>query len=171
MGPATSSGGDRISGLSHTRDSVAWTVVILAAPLISIAWIALPNEQGFVVLAAIVAAGAWACWRRPPTRDPAGRRIRATMIVNRVTALGIAGIPIGYLAVFVIAGGRNGAPLMVGIGMTVLGAVTFVVYSCVWMATKRVNLAAVVALTIGAGIALRIAVPALLDQLAGRDPF
>jgi len=41
----------------------------------------------------------------------------------------------------------------------------------VWMATKRATLAAVVALMIGAVIALWFAVPAFLDQLAGRNPF
>lgn len=160
-----------ISGPSRTRDSVAWIVAILPVPLTIIAWNALPTQQGFVALAAIVVAGAWAFWRRPPTRDPAGRRIRASRIVNTATAVGIAGIPIGYVAVFAIAGGRHGAPLILGIGMAVFGAIAFAVYSLVWMATRRANLAAVVALTIGAVIALWFAVPAFLDQLAGRNPF
>lgn len=171
MEPPTSSSGDHISGPSRTRDSVAWAVAILSVPLTLIAWNALPTQQGFVVLAVIVAVGAWAYWRRPPTRDPVGRRIRATTIVNTVTAIGIAGIPVGFLAVSVVAGGRHAAPLIVGIGMTVFGAIAFAAYSLVWTATKRANLAAVVALTLGAGIALWFATPAFLDQLAGRNPF
>ncbi len=70
-----------------------------------------------------------------------------------------------------IAGGRHGAPLILGIGMAVFGAIAFALYSLVWTATKRSTLAAVVALTIGAVIALWFAVPAFLDQLAGRNPF
>ena len=171
MEPAKSSGGDHVSAPSPTRDSLAWIVAILPVPLTIIAWNALPNEQGFVALAAIVVAGAWAFWRRPPTRNPAGRRILATRIVNTVTAIGIAGIPIGYVAVIAIAGGRHGAPLILGIGMAVFGAIAFALYSLLWTATKRSTLAAVVALSIGAGIALWFATPAFLDQLAGRNPF
>jgi len=171
MKPAKGSSGDPISGPSRTWDSLAWIVAILAVPLTMIAWNALPNDQGFVALTAIIGAGAWAFWRRPPTRDPAGRRIRATTIVNTATAVGIAALPIGYVAVFAIAGGRHGAPLILGIGCLVFGALAFALYSLVWMATKRATLAAVVAMTIGAVIALWFSTPAFLDQLAGRNPF
>jgi hypothetical protein len=143
---------------------------IIAVGLAILAWVALPTQQGFVALAVLAVIGALAVWKRPPTRDTTGRRLRPTTIVNAVAAVGIAAIPAGFLAVGLV-GGRNAATVVLGIGLAEFGFVAFALYSFVWAVTRRATLAATAALT-GAGIvAVWFAGPAFLDQLAGRNPF
>ena len=61
--------------------------------------------------------------------------------------------------------------MVLGIGFAAFGLAAFALYSFVWVATKRATLAATVALTVAGTAALMFAVPAFLDQLAGRNPF
>jgi hypothetical protein len=144
---------------------------IIGGGLTILAWVALPTQQGFVALAVLAIVGALAVWKRPPTRDTTGRRIRPTTIVNALTAVGIAAIPIGIIAVGLTAHDQNAASVVVGIGFAVFGLVGFALYSFVWAVTRRATLAATVALTVAGIVALWLAVPAFLDQLAGRNPF
>jgi hypothetical protein len=146
------------------------TIAIIAVGLAILAWVALPTQQGFVALAVLAIVGALAVWKRPPSRDATGRRLRSTTVVNAVTAIGIAAIPIGIAAVGLV-GGRNASTVVLGIGFAAFGLVAFALYSVVWAVTRRGTLAATVALT-AAGIgALWFTAPTFLDQLAGRGPF
>jgi hypothetical protein len=155
-----------------TRRSVALTgmIAIIAVGLATLAWVALPTQQGFVALAIIAIVGALAVWKRPPTRDATGRRLRPTTVVNAVTAVGIVAIPIGIAAVGPV-GGQTAATVVLGIGFAEFGLVAFALYSFVWAMTKRATLAATVALAVAGIVAIWLTVPAFLDQLAGRNPF
>ncbi len=146
------------------------TIAIIAVGLAMLAWVALPTQQGFVALAVLAVVGALAVWKRPPTRDAAGRRSRPTTVVNAVLAIGIVAIPIGIAAVGLVSG-RNAATVVLGIGLAEFGLVAFVLYSFAWAVTKRATLSATVALTISAIVSISLAGPAFLDQLAGRNPF
>jgi heme/copper-type cytochrome/quinol oxidase subunit 4 len=106
----------------------------------------------------------------PPTRDATGRRLRSTTVVNSVMAVGIAAIPIGIAAIGLV-GGRSAATVVLGIGFAEFGLIAFALYSFVWVATRRATLAATVALIVAGIVAILLALPAFLDQLAGRNPF
>lgn len=144
---------------------------LIGGALTIVTWVALPTQQGFVALTVLASVGALAVWKRPPTRDTAGRRLRPTTIVNVLTAVGIAAIPIGFIAVGVMAHYQNAASVVIGVGFAVFGLVAFALYSFLWTVTRRAVLAATVALMVAGIVALWIAVPAVLDQLAGRNPF
>lgn len=156
-----------------TRRSVALIGIVatVGVGLTILAWVNLPTQQGLVALAVLAIVGALAIWKRPPTRDATGRRLRPTTVVNAVTGVGIAAIPIGIVAVGLVAGGGSAATVVLGIGLAVFGLLAFALYSLVWAATKRVTLAATVALAVAGVVALWFTVPAFLDQLAGRNPF
>ena len=153
-----------------TRSRRTGMIAIIAVGLASLAWIALPTQQGFVALAILVVVGALAIRNRPPTRDATGRRLRPTTVVNSVMAVGIAAIPIG-IAVVSLTGGRSAAPVVLGIGVAEFGLIAFALYSFVWVATERATLAAAVALIVAGITSMLLAFPAFLDQLAGRNPF
>src|SRR6266849_4793101 len=125
-------------------------IAIIAVGLAILAWVALPTQQGFVALTVLIVVGALAVWKRPPARDTTGRRLRPTTVVNAVTAVGIAAIPIGVLAVGLV-GGQSAATVVLGIGMAEFGCIAFALYSLVWAVTRQATLAATAALT-GAGI-------------------
>ena len=143
----------------------------LGAALTVGAWVALPSQQGFVALAVLVCVGILAVWKRPPTRDRTGRRVRATSIVNGVTVMGLTAFPIGVVAVGPIGGNQNAATVVLGVGFAVLGTVAFALHAGLWRTTRRAPLSAAIALIVGAIVAVWFAAPALLDQLAGRNPF
>jgi hypothetical protein len=154
----------------HRNVAATAAIAIIGLSLVILGWIVLPTQQGLVALTVLVILGGLAVWKRPPTRDETGRRIRATMIVNSALAVGIVAIPIGLAAVGLL-GGQSAAPLIVGIGLAGFGLLASSLYSFVWVATKRATLAAVLALS-GAGVVSAwLALPAILDQLAGRNPF
>lgn len=143
---------------------------IVVVGLASLARVALPTQQGFVALAMIAIVGALAIWKRPPIRDETGHRLRPTTVVNTVLAIGIVAIPIGIAGVG-LAGGRSAAPVILGIGFAAFGLGAFALYSLAWAVTKRATLAATIALTVAGVAAMWFTVPAILDQLAGRNPF
>ncbi len=155
-----------------TRRSLALTglIGIVVVGLAILGWVALPTQQGFVVLAFIATVGVLAIWKRPPNMDETGRRLRPTTVVNTALAVGIGAIPIGIAGVGLV-GGRSAAPLILGIGFAAFGLGAFVLYSIVWALTKRVTLAATVALAVAGVAAVWLTAPAILDQLAGRNPF
>lgn len=154
-----------------TRRDIAVTgmIGIVVLGLATLGWVALPTQQGFVVLAVIATVGALATWKRPPLRDETGRRLRPTTLVNTVFAVGIGAIPIGMAGVALV-GGRSAAPVILGIGFAAFGLAAFGIYSIVWAMTKRATLAATIALTLAGVAAVWITAPAILDQLAGRNP-
>lgn len=115
--------------------------------------------------------GALALWKRPPTMDATGRRVRPTTVVNAAAGIGIVAVPIGVAAVGLVPRGQSAATVVLGIGFAIFGFIAFALYSFVWAGTKRATLAATVALAVAGIVALWLAVPALLDQLAGRNPF
>jgi hypothetical protein len=143
---------------------------IIAAGLATLSWVALPTQQGFVVLAVLIVVGAIAVWKRPPRKDAAGGLIRPTAVVNGALVAAIIAIPIGIVAVG-LAGGRSAAPLVAGIGVAEFGLGAFVLYSLAWAMTKRATLAAILAFGLAGIAAVWLSVPAFLDQLAGRNPF
>src|SRR5258708_7562273 len=104
----------------RSREVLTGLTAIVTAGLATVAWVALPTQQGFVALAVIIVVGALAIWNRPPARDATGRRIRPTTVVNTVLVLGMLAIPIGIAGVG-LAGGRSAAPLVLGIGFAVFG--------------------------------------------------
>ena len=145
-------------------------IAIIGLGLAILAWVALPTQQGFVALTVLVILGALAVRKRPPTRDEAGQRIRSTTIVNSVALIGIAAIPVGVAGIGLV-GGRSAAPVIVGIGVAGFGLIAFALYSFIWLATRRTTLAAAIALTVAGVVSAWLALPAFLDQLAGRNPF
>ena len=145
-------------------------VAIVWVGLVIVGWFALPTQQGPVALTVLAVAGGLASWKRPPTTDATGRRGRPTTVVNAVAGVGLAAVPIGIVAVG-LTGGRSAATVVLGIGFAVFGFVAFALYSAVWVGTKRTTLAATVALIIAGLVSLACAVPPVLDQLAGRNPF
>jgi membrane-bound metal-dependent hydrolase YbcI (DUF457 family) len=163
------SGGSTIPARRRNA-ALAGMIAIILAGLATVAWVALPTQQGFVALAVIIIVGALAIWKRPPTRDATGRRIRPTTVVNTVLAVGMIAIPIGIAAVGLI-GGRSAAPLVLGIGFAEFGFEVFALYSLAWAVTRRAKLAASLALVVAGIAATWLSVPAFLDQLAGRNPF
>jgi hypothetical protein len=155
--------------IATLRRDLSLTAVAVAISVLG--WAALPTQQGFVALADLVIVGVLAVRYRPPTRDATTRRLRPTTLVNAITAIGIAAVPIGVLAVGPLAGGRHAATVVLGVGFAVFGILGFALYSFAWVATRRPTLAATVALVISGAVALWLAVPAFLDQIAGRNPF
>jgi hypothetical protein len=145
-------------------------IAIVAVGLAIAAWVALPTQQGFVALAVILVLGVLAVMNRPPTRDATGRRLRSTTVVNSVLVIGLAAIPIGIAAIG-LTGGRSAAPIALGIGFAEFGLIAFALYSLVWAATRRTTLAAALALIVAGIVWFLLALPAFLDQLAGRNPF
>jgi asparagine N-glycosylation enzyme membrane subunit Stt3 len=145
-------------------------ISIIGLGLAILAWVALPTQQGFVALTILVILGGLAVRTRPPSRDETGRRVRATTIVNSALAVGIAAIPIGIAAVGLL-GGQSVAPVIVGIGLAGFGLLAFALYSFAFVATRRSTLAATVALSVAGVVSAWLALPAFLDQLAGRNPF
>jgi len=158
-----------ITAKNRTVAGIA-AIAVVGVGLAILAWVALPTQQGFVVLIVIVILGGLAVRKRPPARDATGRRIRSTTIVNSALAVGIVAIPIG-LACVGLLGGQSAAPLIVGIGLAGFGLLAFTLYSFVWVATKRATLAAAIALAVAGVATTWLAFPAILDQLAGRNPF
>jgi hypothetical protein len=158
--------------ITAKRRSVALTgaMAVIVVGLAILAWVALPTQQGFVALAVLVIIGGLAVRKRPPTRDAAGRRIRATTVVNSVTAVGIAAIPLGVAAVGLV-GGQSAATVVLGIGFAEFGLIAFALYSFVWVVTRRTTIAATVALSVAGIVSVWLALPAFFDQLAGRNPF
>jgi hypothetical protein len=146
------------------------TIAIIAVGMAILAWVALPTQQGFVALAILAILGALAVRKRPPTRDATGRRLRSTTVVNSVMVVGIAAIPIG-IATIGLVGGQSAATVVLGIGFAEFGLIAFALYSFVWVATRRATLAATVALIVAGIVSILLALPAFLDQLAGRNPF
>jgi asparagine N-glycosylation enzyme membrane subunit Stt3 len=145
-------------------------MAIIGLGLAILAWVALPTQQGLVALTVLVILGVLAIRRRPPARDGTGRRMRSTTIVNSALALGIVAVPIGIAAVGLL-GGQSAAPLIVGIGLAGFGLMAFALYSFVWVATKRASVAAAVALSVAGVVSAWLVLPALFDQVAGRNPF
>jgi asparagine N-glycosylation enzyme membrane subunit Stt3 len=145
-------------------------ISIIGLGLAILAWVALPTQQGFVALTILVILGGLAVRTCPPSRDETGRRVRATTIVNSALAVGIAAIPIGIAAVGLL-GGQSVAPVIVGIGLAGFGLLAFALYSFAFVATRRSTLAATVALSVAGVVSAWLALPAFLDQLAGRNPF
>jgi hypothetical protein len=156
--------------VKRSRTALTGLTAIIAAAVATLAWVALPTQQGFVALAVLIVVGALAVWNRPPMRDATGRRIRATTVVNSALIVGLIAIPIG-IAVVGLSGGRSAAPLVAGIGFTEFGLAAFVLYSFAWAVTKRPPLAATLALVVAGIAAAWFSVPAFFDQLAGHNPF
>ena len=146
------------------------TLAIVASGLAILGWIALPTQQGVVVLAIIAIVGVQAVRMRPPAREATGRRLRPTTVVNSILALGIAAIP-GSLVVTGLSGGRTAAPIVLGIGLAAFGVIAFAVYSFAWAATHRATPAAILAVTVAGIVSSWLVLPGFLDQLAGRNPF
>ena len=145
-------------------------IAIIGLGLAILAWLALPTQQGLVALTVLVILGVLAFGKRPPTRDETGRRIRATTIVNSALAVGIVAVPIGIAAVG-LTGGQSVAPAIVGIAIGGFGLLAFGLYSFVWVVTKRATLAAAIAMAVAGVVTAWLALPAILDQLGGRNPF
>jgi hypothetical protein len=154
----------------RANPAVIVATAVLAIGAAAVAWAALPTQQGFVALAVLLAGGVLAIRRRPPARDPSGRRLLPTTVVHAALTAGIVAIPIGLVAVG-LTGGRSAVPLVIGIGVAAFGAGAFALDSLIWALTRRATLAAMLALAVAAMGAAWLTVPAVLDQLAGRDPF
>jgi hypothetical protein len=152
------------------QPAVILGAAVAALGVAAVAWFALPTQQGYVALAGLVACGGLAIRRRPPARDATGRRLLPTTIVQAALAVGIAAIPVGLLGVGLV-GGRSAAPVVLGIGVAGFGLGAFALYSLTWALTRRAALAATLALAAAGVGAAWLTVPAVLDQLAGRDPF
>jgi hypothetical protein len=150
--------------------AVSAMIGVVVVGLATLAWVALPTQQGFVALAMLATAGALAVWKRPPVRDATGRRLRPTTVVNAALAIGIVAIPIGIAGVGLV-GGRSAATVVLGIGFSAFGLGAFGLYSLAWALAKRATLAATVALAVAGVVAVWLTASAFLDQLAGRNPF
>ena len=154
----------------HRNVAATAAIAIIGLSLVILGWIVLPTQQGLVALAVLVILGVLPFRKRPPARDETGRRIRATTIVNSALAVGLVAVPIGVAAVG-LTGGRSAAPVIVGVAIAGFGLLVFALYSFVWFAIQRATLAATIAIAVAGVVTAWLALPAILDQLAGRNPF
>ena len=128
-----------------------------------------PGTGLFIAGFAIVCVAlAMAIWQRPPARDEDGRRVRATMLVNGVLLLGLVALPAGFLSNHTITAGQNVGPIVIGIGLFAAGVIAFVLYSLMWVITRRTNVSAGLAVAISGALFALWSIPIILNPGALR---